>query len=310
MKPNINIYRWVLLLVVALLLVGCAGLKPNIAVPDQQPLVKTQPKPDVALVLGGGGARGYAHIGVIKALEQAGIPIDLVVGTSAGSMMGAIYADTGSAEELERIAMAATFWDYADIANIPLFGGVISGNHLEKFLQKNLHSEQFNQLKVPFVAVTTNLIKGDVYTIQAGPIPPAVLASAAIPGVVKPVHLYGKILVDGGVVDNVAVDIAERYHPKIIIAVDVSSDLDANVPGSSFTILSRSYDITLKTLSNMQLKNTQFVIRPKLGNVGMFDMSHNEQLVKQGYIAAQAMLPSIKQAIKEKGIDITGKQAG
>ena len=205
--------------------------------------------------------------------------------------------------------MAATFWDYADIANVPLFGGVVSGNQLEKFLQKNIHAREFSQLKVPFVAVSTNLMKGDVYTFQAGPIPPAVLASAAVPGVVKPVHLYGKIFVDGGVVDNVAVDIAELYHPKIIIAVDVSSDLDNNVPGSSFTILARSYDITLKTLSNMQLRNTQFVIRPKLGSVGMFDMSHKSELVKQGYIAAKAMLPSIEKAIKEKGIDIQGKQA-
>ena len=282
---------------------SCASLKPDILIPSKQPTSnKTIHHPRIALVLGGGGSRGYAHVGVIKALEKEGVPIDLIIGTSAGSIMGAIYADSASSKKLENITMSANFWDYADIANMPLFGGVMSGNNLQNFLVKNLKAKTFDNLAIPLVVVTTDFRKGVPYIIKGGPIPPAVLASSAVPGVVRPVYLYGKILVDGGVVDNVAVDIAEKYHPKIIIAVDVSSDLEDAKPGSEFSILFRSYSITLKKLSNLQLSKTSFIIKPNLSNIGMFDMSQKNKLVTEGYKAAEKIIPKIKKVMLQKNI--------
>ena len=297
-----NIICRLTVLFLAVILSGCAGVRPNIYTPESQPAPKHYPQPRVALVLGGGGARGYAHIGVLLELERAGIPIDLVVGTSAGSFMGALYADSKSAEALKETAMSANFWDIADIANMPLFGGVMSGNHFESFLIKNLHAKLFKQLKVHFVAVTTDLTSGETYLVQAGPIPPAILASAAVPGVVKPVHLYEKVLVDGGVSNNVAVGVARKFHPSIIIAVDVSSSLSDTLPHSAFGIISRSFDIVSGQLTTLQLKGASYIIKPNLGDVGMFDLSDREKFIAAGQAAAKKVIPRIKRDLKSKGI--------
>ena len=218
----INIKSWIIVCAFSLVLLlgGCAGTTPSLVIPKTPPPAPIiSPRPDVVVVLGGGGARGYAHIGVLMELQKAHIPIDLVVGTSAGSLMGVLYADQGSPQAMADIAMQAGFWDLADIAAFPAMGGIVKGYHLEKFLMKNLQAKTFSELSVPFVAVTTDLTTGETFPISSGPIPPAILASSAVPSVVKPVNLYGRVLVDGGVADNVPVDIARTYHPKIIAVV-------------------------------------------------------------------------------------------
>jgi NTE family protein len=292
-------------LIVSLLLVlgGCAGSRPDIAIPKVPPSPpEMKSPPNVAVVLGGGGARGYAHVGVLLELERAHVPVDLIVGTSAGSVMGAIYADSGSVDGLQKAVMSATIWDYADIAVFPASGGVVPGYQLEKFLLQHMSARTFAELKLHFVAVTTDLTTGDTYIIQSGPVAPAVLASAAVPGIVKPVHLYGHTLVDGGVTDNVAIDVARRFHPKMIIAVDVGSELGYEIPNSSFGVLARSYDITLERLTKLQLKDADIVIHPVVGDIGMFDLSRKYDLVHAGQLAAYNMLPTIKSEMKEKGI--------
>ena len=304
----INIKSWIKLcgLSLVLLLGGCAGTTPSLVIPKTPPPAHIiSPHPDVAVVLGGGGARGYAHIGVLMELQKAHIPIDLVVGTSAGSLMGVLYADQGSAQAMADIAMQAGFWDLADIAAFPAMGGVVKGYHLEKFLMKNLQAKTFSELSVPFVAVTTDLTTGETFPIASGPIPPAILASSAVPSVVKPVRLYGRVLVDGGVADNVPVDIARTYHPKIIIAVDIGTKLSDDMPHSAFGIAARSYEITSDRLTHMQLADTDFVIHPDVGQVGMFDLSHSLDLVHAGQQAAYDMIPAIKQALKENGIALS-----
>ena len=301
----INIKSWIKVcgLSLVLFLNGCAGTTPSLVIPKTPPPAPIiSPSPNVAVVLGGGGARGYAHIGVLIELQKAHIPIDLVVGASAGSLMGVLYADQGSAQAVADAAMPAGFWDFADIAAFPAMGGVVKGYHLEKFLMKNLHAKTFSELSVPFVAVTTDLTTGETFPISSGPIPPAILASSAVPSVIKPVNLYERVLVDGGVADNVPVDIARTYHPKIIIAVDIGTKLSDDMPHSAFGIAARSYQITSDRLTHMQLAGTAFVIRPDVGQVGMFDLSHNLELVHAGQQAAYDMIPAIKQALKDNGI--------
>ena len=304
----INIKSWIKVcaLSLVLLLGGCAGTTPSLVIPKTPPPAPIiSSSPNVAIVLGGGGARGYAHIGVLMELQKAHIPIDLVVGTSAGSLMGVLYADQGSAQAMADIAMQAGFWDLADVAAFPAMGGVVKGYHLEKFLMKNLQAKTFSELSVPFVAVTTDLTTGETFPIASGPIPPAILASSAVPSVVKPVRLYGRVLVDGGVADNVPVDIARTYHPKIIIAVDIGTKLSDDMPHSAFGIAARSYEITSDRLTHMQLADTDFVIHPDVGQVGMFDLSHSLDLVHSGQRAAYDMIPAIKQALKENGIALS-----
>lgn len=294
-----------LLAMVLLLLTlnGCAGFAPEITIPDSPPKPKPMSaRPDIALVLGGGGARGYAHIGVLRALKEAHIPINLIVGTSVGSFVGALYADNPNPYSLEILMLKQGFWDFADLSNVPSLRGVMQGYRFQKFLMGVMSAKTFAQLKIKLVVVTTDLQKGTRFIIESGPIPPAVLASAAIPGVVQPVHLYHRILVDGGVVDNVAVDVAKSYHPKMIIAVSLSSDLSQDLPSTSAGILNRSYSITLSKLVQYRESGADVLIKPLLFHIGMFDLDHKQYLIDAGYNATRKQLPEILQLMKEKGI--------
>ena len=203
--------RYGFLFIAILLLAACAGRPPNIVVPSNPPkpphLIA---EPRVALVLGGGGARGYAHLGVLQVLQQAGVPLDLIVGTSAGSIFGAVYSDNHSFDKTYRIMMQASFWSFADLNNVPNSSGFVQGYHLEKMLLANMQAKNFSKLKNKLVVVSTDLKTGQVFFIQSGPIAPAVLASSALPGLVDPVFLYHKILVDGGVVQPVPVAVAKQ----------------------------------------------------------------------------------------------------
>lgn len=289
-----------------LLLVACAGMRPDITIPDHPPKpapLKTQPA--VALVLGGGGARGYAHIGALKALRQAHVPVNLIVGTSVGSIIGALYADNQDLDRLDRLMMAEGYWGFADIANVPSLSGLVQGYHLEKFLNKSMKAKTFRQLGIKFVAVTTDIGSGTTYTIESGPIPPAVLASAAFPGVVEPVHLYHRILVDGGVIDNVAIDVAKRYQPKMIIAISLEAPLDKNIPYSSLGILQRSYAVTLRHLAKYKQRGADVFIHPDVLHTNVFDLSNKQALIDSGYRATKKLIPTILKIMKQKGVALS-----
>lgn len=282
---------------------GCAGSKPNIYVPGQQPPpVKLPNQPPVAVVLGGGGARGYAHVGVLSVLEEEHIPINLIVGSSAGSMMGAFYADNPDSDALAKVVLPAGFWDFADVANTPSLSGVVQGYHLERFMKDHLRSRVFSELKIPLVVVTTNLKTGEPYLIRSGPIPPAVVASSAIPGVVKPANLYGHMLVDGGVAASVPVNIAEQFNPKMIIAVDIGTKLSPRIPVMRKMIILRSCSIVSDELTAYQLKGADIVIHPELGGQSAFDVSEKYTAYAAGVEAARKMMPEIKRIMKRKHI--------
>ncbi|MCH9644250.1 MAG: patatin-like phospholipase family protein [Gammaproteobacteria bacterium] len=288
----------------ALLLVACAGTPPNIFIP------KVAPKPmpprhnpvRVAVVLGAGGARGYAHLGALSVLKKAGVPIDLVVGASAGSVMGALYSDNGSVAQATKTMMSAGFWDLADIGNFFSFKGIIEGYHIEKFLLAHMRSHTFRQMKVKFIAVTTNLRNGAVVPIESGPVPPAVVASAAMPGAVRPVHLYGKVLVDGGMVDPVPVDVAQKFHPKMIIAVNINKQISHDIPFDAFGIHEKGYAYSWWKLAIFSERGANVVIRPLVGRVGTFDMDAKWQMYQDGVIAAKKALPQILKLMKQKHI--------
>ncbi len=279
---------------------GCVSV-PNISIPPHEPPpLQLSTHPRVALVLGGGGARGYAHVGVIKALENAGIPIDLIVATSAGSIIGALYADSSNADFVNRVMRKTHFFDFADFTIVSSGNGLISGRQLQHFLINNMRARSFNELKIPLVVVATDLTSGKEKPLSSGPIAPAVNASCAMPGAVHPVKIYGMTLIDGGMVAQLPVNIAKRYHPDIIIAVSLEADLPKKMPGSFLEVFQRAFDISIHAIADFSGKGADVYIHPKVGSAGIFDVHLKHTLIQAGEKAADQAIPNIKKLLIKK----------
>jgi NTE family protein len=257
-------------------------------------------RPKVALVLGGGAARGFAHVGVIRALERQKIPIDLIVGTNTGSLFGAIYADRKSASELERTALVLEERDIFDYNFINPTQGFVRGDRLEEFVAKNLSIDDIERLKIPFAAVATDLQKGEVVALQSGSVARAVRASNAIPGIFSPVAYQGKLLADGGVLDNVPVDVARKMGADIVIAVDLGDGMQEAQVNNIFDAIVQSLYLAARQNSEAKLKQADVVIRPKLANAGLMDFSRKKELLALGVQAAEQALPEIRKKLGAK----------
>lgn len=257
------------------------------------------PRPRVALVLGGGAARGFAHIGVIRILEQEKIPIDLIVGTSVGSLIGALYAHEANSFELEWTAFQLTRDDLLDYALLTATMGPIKGDRLEAFVTKRIPVANIEGLKIPFSAVAADLNRGTRVVLNRGPLARAIRASCAIPGVFQPVEHQGRLLVDGGTVDNLPVAVAREQGADIVIAVDVSQ----NVTNFNITNL---FDVTLQAVHimfaenvNQRRRDADVLISPAVGNVAMMDFSQKKRLMQSGMESAQQSIPAIREAMEK-----------
>lgn len=269
----------------------------------QGPSVAELPRPKIALVLGGGAARGFAHVGVIRVLEQEKVPIDMVVGTSVGSLIGAIYAGDVNSFELEWTAFSLekdNVFDYGIFSAVTAMGPV-KGDKLEEFVKSKIVVANIENLKLPFAAVATDLNRGDRVVIDRGPVARAVRASSAIPGVFNPVEHQGRLLVDGGVVDNIPIDVAREKGADIVIAVDISENV------TNFNI-TNMIDVMLQAVTIITSENTKFrkkdadvLITPAVGNVGMLDFTQKKRCMQAGIEAAQKAMPDIRKAVEEWG---------
>ena len=264
--------------------------------PTPRPIIK----PNIALVLGGGGARGMAHLGVISVLQENNIPVDLVVGTSIGSVVGAIYADNPNNNNLYKSFIKTKQADLVDFSILSGAGGWISGVKLEAFIQKHIKAKYFKQLKIPFVAVATDLGNGRPFILRSGPISPAVHASSAIAGLFVPVSMYGANLIDGGFSQPLPVMIAKQFKPKVIIAVNIDRQLRGDYGKNFIDIVGRSIDIVVKQLSRHALEDADIVIRPDVEQFGTFDDSNNRQLYELGRQAALQKMAEIRKTIRKK----------
>ena len=295
---------WFLLTFFATLtLSSCYAPKPDILIPSAAPpaVVPTQ-SPRVALVLGGGGARGYAHIGVLKVLEQKHIPIDLIVGASVGSMMGAMYADNPNADQLEKRFINAKRSDFIDISLIHALRGPITGNALQDYFLKHMQARDFKQLKIKLIIVATDLKSGATIAIDSGPIAPAVNASAGLPPYIHPVQLYGYQLIDGGMSDPVPVDIALNFHPAVTIAVDIARSLPPKMPETLIGIKERATAISLWRFDRLSADRADVVLRPDVGYTSATDFADKKQLIAAGERAARQALPKICMLLKQHNI--------
>ncbi|MCX5848647.1 MAG: patatin-like phospholipase family protein [Deltaproteobacteria bacterium] len=231
------------------------------------------PKPaTIAVVLGGGGSKGFAHIGVLKVLEAQKIPIHMVVGTSAGSLVGSLYASGKSAFELQGIAMKMEKDAVIDYDWKVWKGGLIKGEKIEKFINTNVQNTPIEKLKIRYFAVAANAATGEEVVFARGNTGMAVHASCAVPGVFQPMKVGNSTYVDGGVVSPVAVDVARRNGADVVIAVDISGGINTDVPEGIMDSLKKSISIMYARIAEYQIKNADVVIRPNMKNIGSTDM--------------------------------------
>lgn len=285
--------RQLLTLFAALTLSACFGPTRPVS-----PSVVTTPaalKLKIGLALGGGAAKGFAHIGVIKMLEASGIHPDVVSGTSAGSVVGALYADGMDPFQLQEQAFAL---DEGKIRDVRLFsGGMVQGQKLEDYINNSVNHRAIQELKLPFAAVATQLETGERTVFIRGNTGQAVRASSSIPGVFEPVLINGKHYVDGGVVSPVPVDAARQLGADFVIAVDISASPSGSNPVGLVNIVGQSITIMGQQLGRQELARADVVIRPNITGIGATDFERKNQAILEGERATLAQIPAIRAAI-------------
>jgi NTE family protein len=276
-----------LMVFLVLTLVACATVPPPVP-----------PRPArIAVVLGGGGSKGFAHIGVLKVLEAQKIPIHMVVGTSAGSLVGSLYASGKTAFELQGIAMKMEADNVIDYDWKIWNGGLIKGEKLEHFINLNVQNTPIEKLKISFYAVAANAATGEEVVFARGNTGMAVRASCSVPGVFQPLKIGNSTYVDGGVVSPVAVDVARRNGADIVIAVDISGGINTDVPDGIMDTMRKSLSIMYTRIAEYQIKNADIVIRPNMKNIGSTDMNKFNEAIFEGEKAASAKMPEIQKII-------------
>ncbi len=263
------------------------------AEPDPLPCFYVPEHIRVALVLGSGGIRGMAHVGVIEELVDAGIPIDLIVGCSAGSIVGALYADNPSVEHIKCAVWQLKSDSICDINLLTCRYGLSQGKNFYRILDDHLEAETFDELQIPFVAVATDLYTGELITLGAGDLVKSVQASCSIPFFFVPCDYMGRILVDGSVVNPVPARVAKDLGADIIIAVDLCELLPKTYPKNLFQVFERSTEIVFMWQNQECCTNADFVIRPKTCGVGTFNDKMKQLLYESGKEAAREMIPEI-----------------
>ena len=251
----------------------------------------------VAIALGGGAARGFAHIGVIKVLEAQGINPDIVVGTSSGAVVGALYAAGNNGFELQKLAHKLDETKFSDWS-VP-DRGVLKGEGLQKFVNDAVGNRPIEGLKKPFAAVATDLNSGESILFRTGNTGMAVRASATVPGIFRPVRINGREYVDGGLSSLVPVRYARQMGADVVIAIDISA-VPGNQPVSgTMEILLQTFTIMGQNMARYELKEADVVIRPQVGNLSSTDFQARHDAILEGEKAAQAALPKIREAIRK-----------
>jgi NTE family protein len=287
---------------VLLALTACQTAKPP--APPPPPVVEAPspvaPKPPprlprIGLALGGGAARGFAHIGVIQVLEEAGIRPVLVAGTSAGSLVAALYASGKSGAELGRMAdsmdeTAITDWSFPG-------RGLIRGEALARFVRDNTGGKLIEQMRLPLGIVATDLDNGQPILFQTGDTGVAVRASSAVPAVFQPVRIGSREYVDGGLVSPVPVRFARQMGAELVIAVDITELPDGAATGDVMRILLQTFSIMGRSINTFELRDADVILRPRLHGVSGADFSARKRSIEAGREAALAALPELKAKI-------------
>lgn len=257
-------------------------------------------KPTVALVLGSGAARGFAHIGVIKSLESQGIRPNMVVGSSAGSVIAALYASGYSGLDLNRIGLnldeaAIADWAYPFAGR---FGGLIKGDALQNMVNREVQNKTIEQMTIPLGIVATELQTGKGILFRRGDTGLAVRASCSVPGVFQPATIQGKEYVDGGLVAPVPVRYAQEMGANFIIAVNISSDTSAFNSNGTLGLLQQTISIMQQSINQYEIARADVVITPQLKQMGSADFRARNAAILAGELAAQEKIAEIKEKLR------------
>jgi NTE family protein len=265
----------------------------------------------IGLALSGGAARGLAHIGVLEVLHKEGIPIDMIAGTSAGAVMGAIYASRLDISFMVKEAMDANWKKLAPLIDPSLLkSGFIKGKKIKNLLAGYIGGNlKFTDLKIPFACVATDIETGEEIVIDSGQVPDAMRASISIPGIFTVVKRDGRFLVDGGLTTPIPINVVKKMGAEFIIAVNVNPDMTSRISKTRrykrrnepniFQIMMQSIYITTYALSHTCLVNADIIIEPDLTNISAGDFNRAGELIEQGRQAAQEAMPEIKKKLAE-----------
>ena len=286
----------------ALLLAACQSVPPASAPAATEPLPavvappKPPPKPPrLGLALGGGAARGFAHIGVIQVLEEAGIRPDLVAGTSAGSLVAAMYASGKTGAEMAALALAMDEGAITDWA-FPS-RGMIRGEALARYVREQTGGRTIEQMKLPLGIVATHLDSGAAVLFQRGDTGAAVRASSAVPAVFQPVKIGSAEYVDGGLVSPVPVRFARQMGAELVLAVDISSPPDGNPTSDVMKMLLQTFAIMGRSINQFELRDADVVLRPMLTGISSADFGARQKAIQAGREVALRQLPELRARI-------------
>ncbi len=296
---------WRFLLVgLTALLASCAiqAPRPAAAPAPPAPALET-PKPlKIGLALGGGAARGFAHVGVIAVLEEAGLKPQLVVGTSAGSLVAALYASGKTSAQLQQTALnmeevVLTDW------MLPIVGrGMFRGEALGRYVNELVVGRLIENMAIPLGIVATDLNSGEAVLFQRGDTGTAVRASSAVPAVFLPVKINGREYVDGGLVSPVPVRFARRMGADVVVAVDISSPPEGNPSDGTLQILLQTFAIMGKSINQYELKDADVVVRPSQVGLKGADFSSRQRAIDAGRAAMLAALPALRAKLQARAL--------
>lgn len=260
-------------------------------------------RPKVGLALGSGGARGFAHIGVIKVLEEEGIPIDIIAGSSMGSLVGAFYTAGMDPEMMTKLAthLKKKYWlDYT----VPKMG-FVTGEKIKEMVRILTHGKNIEELNIPLAIVATDLEKGERVVFTQGPVAQAVRASISIPGIFVPEEVDGRLLVDGGVIDRVPITVAKDLGAEVVIGVDVGMiSTDAKIT-SIFDVIAQTIQVMEREIFRYRIIEADVMITPSVGQYSATNFSQIEELISAGEEAARLSINQIKEALYMGGIHET-----
>ena len=289
---------------VLLLLAACATVPPPAkpvapvtqSTAPETPVPAPPPKkiPKLGLALGGGAARGFAHIGVLQVLEEEGIKPALVVGTSAGSVVASFYASGKTGQQLQWLADTMDETQFTDWAN-PFSGrGILRGEALGKYINSQLNGMKIEDMKLPLGIVATDLRTGDGILFRRGDVATAVRASSAVPSVFEPVQIAGKDYVDGGLVSPVPVRYARQMGADLVLAVDISSRPEDAKTTDMLKVLLQTFSIMGKSISQLELAQADVVVRPALPEIGSTEFSARKKSIEAGRAAMKQAMPQLR----------------
>jgi NTE family protein len=269
---------------------------PPVVAPEPPPVVKPPPRPPrIGLALGGGAARGFAHIGVIQVLEEAGIRPALVVGTSAGSLVAALYASGHSGPQMAALALAM---DEGAITDWSFPGrGLIRGEALARYVRQHTGGQTIEAMKLPLGIVATDLDSGAPILFQRGDTGVAVRASSAVPAVFQPVRIGTREYVDGGLVSPVPVRFARQMGAELVVAVDIAAPPEGNATSDAVKMLLQTFTIMGRSISHFELRDADVVLRPSMAGMSSADFGARSRAIAAGREVATRQLPELKARI-------------